>query len=223
MKLILVDKYKKQKVEVLMQQFQGNLVQGIILSHSFDIEFKKKITEFENLVNTYQFSILDKVAAEIDAYGWEVSEKKWKIFDFQVFNEVDVSFRINDFYNDSGKKELYTKLEALGYDNRWIIYEYLTIEELNTQFALYEKALANAESVEAENGCQHTEHLRYGQFWKISEAQNSFTNEQLEKLIELVASDEDQVMSTNFYRDLLNKKKVTVAQVENFNELKSLS
>ena len=117
--------------------------------------------------------------------------------------------------------ELNDKLKILGYDKRWLEYGFLTEQELNKQFNDYSIAKNNPESKEADYyGYQHTEHLRYGQFWKISEENKKFTDEQIEKLIELVESDEDEIMSMNFYRDILNKKRVTLSQIEKYDELK---
>ncbi|MFD2562894.1 hypothetical protein [Aquimarina rubra] len=95
MKLLLTDIKKVQKAEVLVESFEDNLVQGVIVSYSFDNELLQKITEFEDLVNSFVIGeLLDEVTDQLDAYNWQVKDKDWTIFDFQVFNEKDISFRI---------------------------------------------------------------------------------------------------------------------------------
>jgi len=95
MKLLLTDKNKEHKVEVLVESFEDNLVQGIIVSHTFDTNLIQKITEFEDLVNSFVIGeLLDEVTDQLDAYGWEVTGKDWTIYAFQVFELKHISFRI---------------------------------------------------------------------------------------------------------------------------------
>ncbi len=106
-------------------------------------------------------------------------------------------------------------LDELGYDYRWIDYGFLSFEEVNNQYLLYKKAKDYPDSKEAEfYGYQHSEHLRHETFLKISEKYKSFTDEQLEKLIELVEIDEDQIMALNFYRYIIEKQSVTEEQIK---------
>jgi len=94
MKLILNDKNKEQKAEILVESCTDGLVLGIIVSHSFDKELQQKIKEFEELVNTFTLSLLDEVTEQLDDYQWEITGKDWIIYDFQVFDLKDISFRI---------------------------------------------------------------------------------------------------------------------------------
>ncbi|WP_103070117.1 hypothetical protein [Aquimarina sediminis] len=93
-KITLRDKNKEQITEVLVHSFTDNLVIGTIMSYSFDAVLQKKITEFEHIVQTQQFSLLDEATAQLDTYNWQIDGKDWKIFDFQVFNTKDISFRV---------------------------------------------------------------------------------------------------------------------------------
>ncbi|MFC5048390.1 hypothetical protein ACFSTE_13635 [Aquimarina hainanensis] len=93
-KIILRDKNKEQIAEVLVHSFTENLVIGTIVSYSFDSILQQRITEFEHIVQTQQFSVLDEIAAQLDAYNWQINGKDWAIFDFQVFNTKDISFRV---------------------------------------------------------------------------------------------------------------------------------
>lgn len=95
MKLILTDKNNEQKTEVLVESFEDNLVQGVIVSHSFDNDLIQKITEFEELVNSFCIGeLLDEVTDQLDAYNWKVEGKGWTVHNFQVFELKDISFRI---------------------------------------------------------------------------------------------------------------------------------
>lgn len=85
-----------QKAEVFVQNIINNLVQGVITSYSFDTSLKQKIAKFERLVNTQQFTVLDSITKQLDDYNWQVEGKDWTIFDFQVFNMKDISFRIEN-------------------------------------------------------------------------------------------------------------------------------
>lgn len=223
MKLILRDKNKKQQAEISVDKFTGNLIQGRIQSCAFDQELMQKITAFEELVNDFHVSeLLDEIAEQLDAYGWVVAHQDWVVYDLQVFNKKDISFRIKSDHCNYLVAEVKHHLEILGYDNRWIIYEHLTIDELKAQYQLYQKAIKDPTSIEAESGYQHPEHLRHRSFWNISASRPSFTNQALEELIELVKCDSDAVMAENCYRYLINQKKVNKEQINHFIELKTV-
>jgi len=97
MQLTLTDKNNKQKAIVLVDSFTDNLVQGSIMSFSFDEELKQKITQFEELVNSFVIGeLLDEVTEQLDAYQWQVKEKDWEVFDFQIFEMKYISFRIKN-------------------------------------------------------------------------------------------------------------------------------
>lgn len=223
MKLILQDQSKKQQAEINVDKFTGNLIQGRMQSCAFDQELMQKITAFEELMNGFHLGkLLDESAEQLDAYGWTIVHEDWTIFDFQIFNKKDISFRIKCEQCNYLATEVKHCLEKLGYDNRWIIYEYLTIDELKAQYQQYQKAIEDPTSKEAENGHRHPEHLRHCSFWNISESRASFTNQALEQLIELVKCDSDAVMAGNFYRYLISQKKVNKEQINHFIELKTL-
>ncbi len=57
-------------------------------------------------------------------------------------------------------------------------------------------------------------------FWKIAENNLSFTNEQLQQLIELVECDEDPLMAKNLYVYLLTKNRVKQDQLKKFPDIK---
>lgn len=98
MRLIIRDKYKKQKVEILVNTHSENLIQGTILANSFDQELKDKIVEFEELANDLVLcELLDKAGKALDVYNWTVDTKDWLLYDFQVFNGKDISFRIKGY------------------------------------------------------------------------------------------------------------------------------
>lgn len=99
MKLILTDKKKEQKAEVLVHSFTDDLITGEIVSHMFDESLKQKMTEFEELVNSFCIGeLLDEATLQLDAYTWQVEGRDWVIHDFQVFDLKDVSFRIKKIY-----------------------------------------------------------------------------------------------------------------------------
>ncbi|OED48102.1 hypothetical protein AB832_00400 [Flavobacteriaceae bacterium (ex Bugula neritina AB1)] len=94
-KITLTDKTNQQKAEILVESFEDNLVQGIMLSYSFDNRLKQIITEFEDLVNSFCIGeLLDEVIVQLDAYNWKVKDKDWTVYNFQVFDLKDISFRI---------------------------------------------------------------------------------------------------------------------------------
>ena len=95
-KLYLVDKNNQQKAEILVESCTDNLVQGVIIAHSFDEGLQHKINEFEDLVNTFTLTLLDDAIAQLEAYQWEVQGKNWVIYDFQVFEMKHISFRIKN-------------------------------------------------------------------------------------------------------------------------------
>lgn len=97
MKLIIHDIAKQQKAEIEVQSRTDNLVQGIILSHSFDTELLSIINEFEDLVNNFVVGeVLDDITEKLDAYNWNVEHKDWIIYDFQIFDLKHISFKIKD-------------------------------------------------------------------------------------------------------------------------------
>ncbi len=101
MKLILTDKNNEQKTEVFVESFEDNLVQGVIVSHSFHTELIQKITEFEDLVNSFVIGeLLDEVTDQLDAYNWEVAGKGWTIYNLQVFELKHISFRIKNNFKE---------------------------------------------------------------------------------------------------------------------------
>jgi len=221
MELQVISKNKEEKVNVLVQKIKGDLIIGTIKNKLFSDQLKKELLEFEKCVNTQQFSLLDQFANKLNAYKWGISKQKWIVSDFQIFNKKDISFRITNL-NFLNQKEIYTKLEKLAYDTRWIIYKYLTIEELNNQYLLFSKAVADPKSTEAEKGYQHTEHLRFQQFNKIAKEYNEFTNQQLEEIMELVETDSDKIMAENFYHNIVSNKKVTAKQIEKYIDLQNI-
>ncbi|MGD1841047.1 MAG: hypothetical protein ACFB0B_09145 [Thermonemataceae bacterium] len=222
MKLVLQDKNKKQFAELRVDQFTGNLIQGTITASAFDKELKQKITSFQELVDSFVFGeLLDKAAKKLDDYGWKVDGKDWIVFDFQVFDEKSISFRIKDASDYYLVKEVNAKLEELKYDNRWMMYGYLTVDDLNAQYEQYLRATTNPESIEAENGYQHTAHLRHYSFWNISEKKSSFTDDELSQLIELVKCDEDKTMAENFFVYLISKSSISQEQIKRFTALKT--
>jgi len=94
MKLIISDKNNQQKAEVHVHSFFDHLVQGIMVSHSFDTILKEKIERFQDLVNNFVIGeLLDEVTDQLDAYEWKVEGKNWSIYNFQVFDS-NISFRI---------------------------------------------------------------------------------------------------------------------------------
>ncbi|WP_299242903.1 hypothetical protein [uncultured Aquimarina sp.] len=101
MKLLLTDKNNEHKAEVLVESFEDNLVQGIIVSHTFDKNLIQKITEFEELVNSFVIGeLLDEITDQLDAYNWQVTGKNWVVCNLQVFNKKDISFRIKQPNNN---------------------------------------------------------------------------------------------------------------------------
>ncbi|MDH7447592.1 hypothetical protein [Aquimarina sp. 2201CG14-23] len=98
-RIILTDKTKQQKAEILVESFEDNLVQGIIVSHSFDVELLQKIAEFEELVNSFIIGeLLDEITDQLDAYNWQVTGKDWVVCNFQVFEQKHISFRIKNTF-----------------------------------------------------------------------------------------------------------------------------
>jgi hypothetical protein len=73
---------------------------GTILPHSFDTVLLEKIKTFQELVDAFVLSeILDEAANALDDYQWTVIGKNWKISNFQVFDDTNISFRIHDAKN----------------------------------------------------------------------------------------------------------------------------
>ena len=97
MKLIIHDITKQQKAEIKVESHTDDLIQGIILSHSFSDELLHTITEFEYYVNNFIIGeLLDAITDELDAYNWRVENKDWVIHHFQIFDLKHISFRIKD-------------------------------------------------------------------------------------------------------------------------------
>ena len=95
MRLSLTDKNKEQQLEVVVESVKDNLVLGTIVSYSFDTALKQKIDKFENLVNSFCIGeLLDEAGRQLDGYSWQVKGKDWTVYDFQVFEEKHISFRI---------------------------------------------------------------------------------------------------------------------------------
>ncbi len=107
MKLTLTDISNRQKAEVLVDSFEGKLVQGVMLSYSFDVELLQKITEFEEMVNSFVIGeLLDEITDQLDGYNWQVAGKDWVVFNFQVFELKHISFRIQNTFRTYEQGEL---------------------------------------------------------------------------------------------------------------------
>ncbi len=114
--------------------------------------------------------------------------------------------------------EIKKMLDELGYHHRWLDYGFLSVDELKIQYAQYIRAKTDPESDEADlYGYQDTEHLRHHTFVKISKEYKSFTDEELEKLIELVEIDGFRMMALNFYCYILKNQSVTEEQIKKYN------
>lgn len=84
--------------KVYIQRVEENLVLGRIeYGPDFHI-YSKLFREHELAVNQQLFSIVDEIEEKIDAFKWHIcltgTDEKLGVYDVQVMNECDISFRV---------------------------------------------------------------------------------------------------------------------------------
>lgn len=94
-------------------------------------------------------------------------------------------------------------LRLLGYDRRWLVYGFLSLEELACQHEIFESS-----------DDQNTEHYRYAAFRRILERGASLANGELAQYIELAELDPDQIMAGAALANLLSWSGLSQDQVE---------
>lgn len=90
----LSDKDGKIKAKIKVKTVNMNLFSGEIISHSFSETQIKILMEYENLVNNQVFSLLDHREEKIESWGLKLKEENRRIFDVQIWNLKEISFRI---------------------------------------------------------------------------------------------------------------------------------
>lgn len=93
MRQLLEDNTGEIRAEIEIRTVSKNLFYGNIIQQSFtniQIEYFK---EYESLVNNQVLSLLDKVENKIEEFGFKLKDEKIKIFDLQIWNMKNISFR----------------------------------------------------------------------------------------------------------------------------------
>ncbi|ABW27008.1 hypothetical protein [Acaryochloris marina] len=94
-------------------------------------------------------------------------------------------------------------LKLLGYDRRWLVYGFLSLEELACQHETFESS-----------DDQNAEHYRYASFLRILDRHLFLANEELAQYIELAVLDPDQAMAGAALANLLTGHRLSQDQVE---------
>ncbi|WP_127560382.1 hypothetical protein [Saccharospirillum alexandrii] len=74
-----------------------------------------------------------------------------------------------------------------------------------------------------ETGHEGWEHYRYGAFINWLKAHQTFTDQQIEEVAELINDDNDKPMAKGFAKELINSGKLTELQIIKLKILASLS
>lgn len=94
-------------------------------------------------------------------------------------------------------------LRLFGYDRRWLVYGFLSLEELTCQHETFESS-----------DDQNAEHYRYSSFRRILDRRSFLANEELAQYIELAVLDPDQAMAGAALANLLTWHRLSQDQFE---------
>lgn len=81
------------RAEIEITSVSDNLFSGTIIKHNFSDEQIKLFKEYENLVNNQVLSLLDEIENKIESFGFKLNEDMIAIFDLQIWNLKELSFR----------------------------------------------------------------------------------------------------------------------------------
>lgn len=98
-------------------------------------------------------------------------------------------------------KTIKKHLATLGYSEKWLAYEMMTMKQLEQQIAQYERK----EDL-------NTEHYRYATFKRAINSIETFKDAQINHLIILMTEDADKTMAGSALVELLRKKHLTQTQ-----------
>ena len=93
MKKIIEDKNGIEKAEILITSIKTNIFSGEIISNSFNDSEKELFLEFQALVNSQVFSLLDGVERKIESKGFKIRGEAYPIYDLQIWDMKTFSFR----------------------------------------------------------------------------------------------------------------------------------
>lgn len=94
-RIMLQDRSGKEVAEIEMHSNENGWIAGTIIQKSCKPEQENEFKEFEELVNSQVFSLLDEIADQIDANGYQIKDKGWQLYDIQIFEGKNISFRIH--------------------------------------------------------------------------------------------------------------------------------
>lgn len=98
-------------------------------------------------------------------------------------------------------QELTAQLLLLGYTAKWLDYGFLTAAQLAEQAHLF-----------SNSGDQYTEHYRYASFRNYLSGNNTLTDEQFLRYLELAMGDADKLMAGAALVDLFTRTDLTQVQ-----------
>ena len=92
----LFDQQFKEIAKVSITSMNGKAVTGIIITHKFSEEFCELFIEYQHLIETQIFSLLDEYEAKIQAQHitvkFENEERSYQIDNLQVYDLQVISF-----------------------------------------------------------------------------------------------------------------------------------
>lgn len=93
MRKALEDNTRTIRAEIEITSVSEDLYSGYIVNQSFTDDQINSIKEYEELVNNQAFSLLDKIESRIESFGFKLKNEETTIFDLQIWNMKDFSFR----------------------------------------------------------------------------------------------------------------------------------
>ena len=94
MKRLLKDNIGVIRAEIEITSVSKDLYSGYIIQQSFTNEQIESFKEYEYLVNNQSLSLLDIIESKIESFGFKLKDESNSIFDLQIWDMKDLSFRI---------------------------------------------------------------------------------------------------------------------------------
>lgn len=94
--LTLIDKDDIGGAIIEIAPYEDNIYTGQILGHDFTHEQIQVFTEYENLINEQVISLTDELEEKISAFEFKIKEEDWEIYDLQIWELSNISFRIKN-------------------------------------------------------------------------------------------------------------------------------
>ena len=95
--IYVIDNNRGEKVAtVLIEKIKGDFCSGKIMKHSFTKAQIDTIIEHEEMINNQVFSLSDEMENKINSLEFSLRDSHQKIYDLQIWNLKEISFRIEN-------------------------------------------------------------------------------------------------------------------------------